>query len=207
MKKDVRNTVITIILAILCLGPIASATILATSGAADGMIGRDWYSSPNYYWVEGGGQSVNAYHDGGNRWWHRGLVIINISSLAGTTVESATFNFYSNGFSGSSLQYAGQTAAALSTAYGQISGTTIASLDGSTGWLSYDVTTYIQTAVANGYQNIGFVFNATTNYGGGSIASSESGNAAYLDVIPEPATIILIGFGGFFVVRRWPRKK
>jgi hypothetical protein len=176
----------------------AKGSVILTTASGDGMIGRDWYSNPNYYWVESGGTSVQAYHDGGNRWWYRGLVIINVASLAGTTLDpnSADFNFYSNGFSGVSLQYVSNIGSSLTTAYGQIAGTNIAALDGTTGWLSYDVTSLLQGSINAGAQNVGFVFNATTNYGGGSAASLESGNGAYLEVVPEPLTGSLLAFGG-----------
>lgn len=207
MKNSFSISMATVILMIAGITNIASATIIATQGDADGMIGRDWYSNPNSYWVVSGDAVVSASHDGENRWWYRGLVIINISSLAGQTIDSATFNFYSNGFSGVNLQYAGSTGPVLTTAYGQISGENIASLDGDTGWQSYDVTSYVQSGINNEYQNIGFVFNAVVNFGGGSIASSETGNAAYLKVVPEPATVSLLGLGTLSLIRRKGQKK
>ena len=190
---------------VLCFSvPCESALMIPTQGGgADGMIARDWYSNPNNYWVDSGSATVNAYHDGGNRWWYRGLIIINISSLAGKTIESTTFNFYSNGFSGVNLQYVGGIGPVLTTAYGQIAGSNIASLDGSTGWKSYDVSSYVQSGINNNYQNIGFVFNAVVNYGSGTAGSAEGGQAAYLNVIvPEPATMCLLGIGGMCLLRR-----
>lgn len=197
-----KMAVTALVLVCWCGIPCASAAILPTVDDGDGMIGRDWYSNPNYYWVDSGAATVNASHDGDNRWWYRGLVIIDISSLAGTTPPGATFNFYSNGFSGVDLQYAGGTGSVLTTAYGQISGTTIATLGGGTGWTSYDVTSFVQSGIDNHEQYIGFVFNAVVNYGGGTLASSESGNGAYLDVIPEPGTLSLLALGSLVMIRR-----
>ena len=152
--------------------------------------------------MDSGNPTVNAYHDGGNRWWHRGLVIIDISPLAGTTPTGVTFNFYSNGFSGVNLQYAASTGPVLTTAYGQIGGTNIMGLGSDVGWQSCDVTSLVQSSIDNSYSHVGFVFNAVVNYGGGTIASSESGNAAYLEVVPEPVTMLLLGVGGLLLCHR-----
>jgi hypothetical protein len=197
MKKFIVSLAVIILSA-----NVASALIIPTSGSADGMIGRDWWSNPNYYWVAGDAATIDAYHDGGSRWWYRGLVIIDISSLAGKTIESATFNFLSYGFSGVQLQYNDGVGPALNTGYGQIGGSYISTLDGTTGWRSYDVASLIQSSVNNGKHYAGFVFYANVNYGGGQLASSESGNAAFLNVIPEPATIAILGIGGLLLRRK-----
>jgi len=51
------------------------------------------------------------------------------------------------------------------------------------------------------------VFNAVTNYGGGSLASAEDGRAAYLNVAPEPATICMLGFGVLSLIRSRRKNK
>lgn len=203
-KPRLSACFLTAMAAVLLPLPVTAATVISTTAGADGAIGRDWYSSPNFYWVDGTAAMVNAYHDGGSRWWYRGLVIIDITQLVGMTLDpnSATFNFYSNGFSGTALQYAANIGPALSTAYGQISGSNIAALDGTTGWISFDVTSLVQGSINVGAQNIGFVFNATTNYGGGSAASVESGRVAYLQVVPEPSLALMVGLAFPFFLRR-----
>jgi hypothetical protein len=84
------------IMAIAANAGVALTTRLYTSGAGDGSAGRDWWSNPNYYWTTLDGATVDSSHDGSSRWSNRGVVIIDISSLAGRTFApgSVTFNFY-----------------------------------------------------------------------------------------------------------------
>jgi hypothetical protein len=185
----------------------ATAGAIYPTATGDGMVGRDWWSSPNFYWVANDGATIDVYHDGGSRWWYRGLVFLDISSLDGATLPagSATFNFYSHGFSGVQLQYANVGGPDLTTAYGQAGGVAVASLGSTTGWLSYEVTDLLQASIDAHARYVGFIFAATVNYGGGQLASLESGKPAYLDVaigqalsataVPEPASIALLGLG------------
>lgn len=199
-KRDIKRLIAALT---YCAGLSgAMGATIFTQANQDGMVGRDWYSSPNYYWVDAASATVNAYHDGGNRWWHRGMIIFDISSLHGVTLNSgeATLNLYSFGFSGVQLQYYGATGAELTTAYGQAGGSFIANLPGDEGWKSFDVTSFVQSGIDASSNYIGFVLNATVNYGGGSIASSEdsSGRGAYLTAVPEPSSAMLACFGTVF---------
>jgi hypothetical protein len=67
---------------------------------------------------------VQAYHDGSSRWWYRGLVIFDISSLAGNALvpNGTSFNFHSFGFSGVTPQYGGGMQPAATTADDQAGG-------------------------------------------------------------------------------------
>lgn len=210
MRAMLKRFFATTVMSLFALCPGAIGSYIYTQGAADGMAGRDWYSTPNYYWVETGSGTVQAYHDGDNRWSYRGMIIFDITSLDGVTLEpgTGTLNFYSFGFSGVALQYYGPTGAEVTTAYGQAAGTTIASLPGGEGWLGYDVTSYLQSGIDANADYIGFVLNATVNFGGGSIAASEDslGRGAFLQIIPEPGTlptvIALLIVGGVAIYRR-----
>lgn len=205
---------ILLITAILALSVCAAnaVTTLATAGDGDGSAGRDWYSNPNYYWVDSTSASVGFSHDGGSRWSLRGAVIIDISSLAGATLapNSASFNFYSLGIGGTSLQHLdGDPGAVVTTGFATTGGTQIASLELGEGWQSYDVTDLISGDIAAGRGHVAFIFNVVTNYSGGSIAASEDsqGRGAYLEVVPEPNSALSLAVGFPAALWRLRRRK
>ena len=206
---------------------LAFATFLAAPGAVagilqptdDGSAGRDWYSNPNSYWLTNGASTIGSSHDGGSRWLTRGAVIFDISSLWGTTLAagSATYDFFSYGFNGVQLQYANAGGAAVTAGYANAGGTYIPTLDGTTGWVGFDVTSLLQSSIDANQHYVSFVFPATANYGGGSLAAIEDtqGRGSYLSIagsdvgVPEPTSIVLAA-GGFLLVAgllRRPRRK
>ncbi len=205
---------------------LAFATFLAAPGAVAGILqptddgsgGRDWYSGA-YYWLDNGGATVASWHNGGNRQLLRGAVIFDISSLWGTTLAagSATYDFFSYGFNGVQLQYANAGGAAVTAGYANAGGTYIPTLDGTTGWVGFDVTSLLQSSIDANQHYVSFVFPATANYGGGSLAAIEDtqGRGSYLSIagsdvgVPEPTSIVLAA-GGFLLVAgllRRPRRK
>ncbi len=207
--------------ALLCCATLTvlSAGTIYTGGASDGYAGRDWYSNPNFYWVDTSSPTISVYHDGSNRTSYRGVVIFNISSLFGTTVPvtETTFNFYSFGFSGVTLQYANAGGPDVTTGYAQAGGANIAGLSMGEGWQAFDVASNLQSSINSNNQYVSFIFNATVNYGGGSLAASEDplGRGAYLQVgapvvqggdvnTPEPETMWLAIIGlGFLAATRF----
>jgi len=195
-RSSVAAAAITFVL-VSCFGVVcAFAAILPTGGTGDGMAGRDWYSTPNYYWVDNTNITIQVSHDGDMRWWYRGLTIFDVSSLAGVTLPAtngAILKFYSFGFSGVTLQYAGMTGSAVTPAHAGAGGPAIADLGPGEGWESYDVTSHVQSGIVAGYHYIGFAFGATVNFGSGSLAASEDpgGRGAYIQIAVSPSVIRL----------------
>ncbi len=193
----------------LISAPVSAEQRLYTSGKMDGYALRDWWTNPNYYNVNTDGETIDVYHDGGSRWLTRGIVIFDIRSLAGKTLQpgSATLNFYSNGFNGCDLQHFDyDPGPEVLTGYAQAGGPSVGALTGNTGWQVVDVTAFLQSAINRGQQYDGYIFAATVNYGGGSLFASEDrlGRGAFISVVPEPAslTALLCGLSGVLALRR-----
>lgn len=185
---------------------------LYPTGVGDGYAGRSWYG---WYgsWADTSGTSVPFWHNGENRESGRGMVIVNISSLAGKTLQtnSAFFNFYSYGINGTSLQwYGGDPGPEVVAGFSQAGGSEIAFLNGvGEGWQRYDVTSQLQSGIDAGQTNVGFIFNVVWNMNSGGVGSIEgpAGLVSYLEVVPEPSGLLALasgitGLAGFVLRRR-----
>lgn len=201
------------LLAILMFSAItsASAVKLYTTADGDGSAGRDASSNPNYYWADTSNPKVGSDYYIEYKEIIRGVAIIDITSLAGQTLgaNSATFNFYSFGYTGTQLHhYNSDPGTTVTSGFWSATGTVIADLDNVEGWKSYDVTSLLQSDINNGFKNVGFIFPTIVNTGSGSFAGFEDvqGRGAYLDIaaVPEPASIIALAGGliGLVSMRR-----
>lgn len=216
MKKT-RMLAVASIVVMLCatsaFAGLIPTTTLYPTGIGDGYAGRSWYG---WYgsWADTSGASVSFWHNGENRESGRGMVIISIASLSGKTLtpNSATFNFYSYGINGTSLQwFGGDPGPEVLAGYSQSGGSEIAFLNGvGEGWQSYDVTSYVQSAINAGQSNAGFVFNVVWNMNSGSVGSVEgpAGKSSYLEVVPEPSGLLglisgISGLVGVVIRRRY----
>ncbi len=78
---------------------------------------------------------------------------------------------------------------------------------GGAGWIGVDVTSQVQSQVNAGYGWAGFYIDGPPAIGTADrIGSSEGGYAAYLEIVPEPSSLIALMGGlagmGFFLRRR-----
>lgn len=138
--------------------------------------------------------------------WQRGFVLFDISSLWGYNLAagSATYDFYSFGFSGAGLYFVNSDSASISGMSSWLPGPFIAGLDSSIGWKSYDVTALLRTSITSHAPYFGFVFNTIVGFGSGSLAATEDtqGRGSFLnvaDTAPEPASL-LMSSGGILMV-------
>jgi hypothetical protein len=124
---------------------------------------------------------------------------------AGATLQQAYLNIYVTECSGSGGQIYHRTDS--STATGQASqqlggNVKITDISAPVGWLSIDVTDYIQSDVDRGYSWAVFSL-PQKGYSSLCFSSGETENAAYLSmVIPEPATLVILGLGSLGLLRR-----
>ncbi len=124
---------------------------------------------------------------------------------SGATIEQATLNLYITECSGSGGQIYHRANSLTANGHAsQLLGGDVKIMDisSSVGWLSIDVTSYIQSDIEKGH---GWAVFSLPNkgYSSLSISSGETANAAYLAVvIPEPATLGILGIGSLSLLRR-----
>jgi len=176
-------------------------------------------------------QTNYQYYGGADRYWQQkdAYFQIDLSSLAGEGVESATLNFYVTAINTTAETFlkhvATQSTLATGDAGQKLAGT--ANVASSTtfapGWNSIDVTSFIQSDLDAGYSFTALSLlkfgqvqdeNRLLSFYGAStgVEVGELSAKPYLDVVvatvPEPAgTALFIGVGALFVCgrRRWNR--
>jgi len=210
MKK-----MVVVLMTVAALTAAAHANlVIQVQPEGDGQSGKARYGF-SYGW-ESTGFKVDANPNWAGHWyessWANGeqstvFMQISLSDIpAGVEIQQAHLYLHITEVSGngSELKHLSDSSTATGLASQQLAGNvTVATLkDIPTGWLSIDVTDYIQADLNNGHDWAVFSF-PYKSYSSLKFSSAETDNGAYLAVvIPEPATMGMLGFGSLFLLRR-----
>jgi hypothetical protein len=188
--------------------------IIKVQPEGDGQSGRARYGF-SYGW-ENTGFKVDANPNWAGHWyessWASGesstvYMQISLSDIpSGAEIQQATLYLHITEVSGngSELRHRSDSSGANGLASQQLAGDVVVAAINNvpTGWLSIDVTDYIQTDLVNGHDWAVFSL-PYKNYSSLTFSSAETDNGAYLAVvIPEPATLAIFGVGSLFLLRR-----
>ena len=183
----------------------------------DGCRGKDrygffssWYDSG--YYSNANPNTVYYDYDSGsaNGSWRNAFMEVSLAGLpAVEDITMATLNINILSLQGSgkvaTVNHAANSGAATGNASDQISCTQLVGYINDTtglGWASFDITDYIKADLQNGYSWAAFTF-VYSSYHALTFSSGESATCApYLEVIPEPCTMGLLGLGSLLIARR-----
>ncbi len=187
-----------LVIACLLIAGAASAADsvkLYTGGTADGAICRYWWynGSDNYVVLDSASVGLENYYG----FWSYAVTSMPISSLAGRTLapNSVKLWFHTPGLSDVSLnRFNVDTAGTIVWGNVNSSQTNVTTLNCGAGWQSVDVTPHVQSQIDAGYNWAGFIYRVVN--GSGTVSMSEGGNAAYLEVVPEPSSLLALLTGG-----------
>lgn len=168
--------------------------------------------------------------------YNTGYAQFDLSSLVGVAFTSASLNLYLNGSyltaptpDAGAINHRSDASSATGSASQRLAGNElVAAIAGglSQGWISVDITGYLQNDLLNNYAWAAFSFNPNTTgsysdrYAGFSFASAESGLGAYISVAtgsaqePQPATpapapgmLTLLAAGSLLLAQRRRNRK
>ncbi len=205
-----------IVLMVCGLASLSSAGLVISKVAPEG----DGQSGKARYGFSYGWESIPYNGSASSNWsghwyessWANGessnvFMQISLAGIpAGATVQQAVLNLYITECSGSGGQiyHCSNSAAATGQASQQLAGDVkITDISAQAGWLSIDVTSYIQSDIDKGHSWAVFSL-PSKSYSSLTFSSGETDNAAYLSavVIPEPATLSILGLGAMALLRR-----
>jgi hypothetical protein len=196
---------------LVCTVPV-QAGLITPSGASDARASRDWGNGFSAsYWVDSeGSQTLGVYYDPSDssyRWWNVAVMEFPISSLAGQENLDVSLNIYFDGVSGPGVYIRSCGAddnGVVEPTDWLNRGSTLTTLSaGTSGWVSVDVSSDIQSLADSGASWAVFSVRAANWYGGATVRASEyTYFSPNLNVAPEPASFALLTIGGLAMLRR-----
>jgi len=206
------------ITAIMALPCLLQATVVYTCGSSDGVATREQWMGGSSTGVNSSGESLAGYYwymGGADRLFSYPVMQFSLAefkNIEDTADLTATLGFYV--IKGSNLNnsyvrfYDGDGTGTVTYAQGT-GGSKVGNNLTSAGWQSIDVTDQFKTALSKGYDWITFNLAMPTYDMDVAVVSSEGATGNYEGlapqiavVIPEPATMIILGLGSLPLLRR-----
>ncbi len=200
--------------AVLLLPALSGAGIVYTSSSSDGVACYQTWMGGNDRWASGSGDSMGGlyyYFGGADRLRQYPTMQFPLASFAGMSEVTATLGFYVTGGEHIDWAYVRFYDANTNGTITYNSGSGGSRVTGgelsSTGWYSIDVSGPVQTALDKGYDWVTFNIHMPDYDMSVSVVSSEGAVGEYaglgpqLSVVPEPATIGILGMGMLSVLR------
>lgn len=213
MKTTINSCFLGLVLSAV---PATAAIMIPTLSAGDGHYHNELGTAYDFFDSTSASVVVNRYYDGFSTSIndYTGYAQFSLSSVpVGATISSATLNVYllSRSYADESpsagfINHVADSSSANGSASQKLGGSqlVVEIKDQALGWLSLDVTSYLQSDVTNGYswssfsfdmQQLGYFDNASF-----SVASAEAAsNGMFLsvNVVPEPSSLVLslLGLG------------
>jgi hypothetical protein len=194
------------------------ATVVYTCGASDGVATREQWMGGSSTGVNSGGESLAGYYwymGGADRLFSYPVMQFSLAefkNIEDTADLTATLGFYV--IKGSNLNnsyvrfYDSNGNGSITYAQGT-GGSKVGNNLTSAGWQSIDVTDQFKTALSKGYDWITFNLAMPTYDMDVAVVSSEGATGNYEGlapqiavVIPEPATLSILGLGAMALLRR-----
>lgn len=210
---ETRITRSMIVAAAALVACASQALTVAALPEGDGVVGRDRYGYGGWD-ISGFDASANPmwvghWYDSGWGSWRDAYVQIGLAALpAAGSIQSARLHMKVISMGGdlpvASVYHASNSTAANGQASQQIGCDqvvgNIMSVPDNT-WVSFDVTDMIRNDKSMGASFAAFAV-IHGGYRGVNIGSAEGGDAAYLEIVPEPATLVAVGVGLAALARR-----
>ncbi len=207
------NSIVFSTMITLVLGATAMSGIVIPVDPGDARGCRDWGNTfGSSYWVDGlEAATLTGDYDPSDSWyryWYVPVLPFSISSLAGSSDLEATLNVHFESVSGGvQIRYGSDADGVVHERDWLNYGQAVASIPGgTTGWVEIDASDALQNLVDQGATWAMFTVRSADWWTGATVSASESGGTgAYLAVVPEPATMALLGVGA--VGAAWSRRR